>query len=389
MNPQFKILHLLSNWKWTERSEPVVDLALAQQDLGAHTVLVCDKGPDDSAVPNLATLAREKGLQQVVPLSGMSKHFTLASFPRSVYGLRTVLNANAPDVIHCHMRNAHLLAGLAHKRKITPLFVRTVYDPENIPRDFRNNWCFKHCTHGIVVVTEKAKQSSKQRSVPERNIEVIEPGIDVQRFSPKRPLKSEIRFNLPADLAFVAGMITRIRKTRRLDVPLKAIKLLNDAYHQLRLLLVGRGSEGAYESVVDRPASEMGIRDRIIPVGYCQGDELVAALRSMDVLLYPIPGTDKTCRTVREALAAGVPVIAPRIGFLPQLIEDNANGRLVDLKPESFAQALKDLMDSPKDVQRLSKGAIESAQRFNLATQAEKTLQFYARLMQAHSSVVK
>jgi hypothetical protein len=352
MNPQISILHLLSNWKWTERSEPVVDLAMAQKNLGAHTLLVCGKAPADSEVPGLAVLARQKGLQQVIPLTGMSKHFKVVSLPRTVYSLRQVLEANAPSVVHCHMRNAHLLAGLACGRKLRPLFVRTVYNPEE-------------------------------------DVKVIEPGIDVNRFSPERPLENGICFKLRDNHAFVAGMITRIRKTRRLDVPLKAIKLLSNSHPHLRLLLVGRGREGAYESVVDRPASEMGIGNRVIPLGYCQGDDLVAALRAMDVLLYPMPGTDKTCRTVREALAAGVPVIAPNIGFLPQLIEDNVNGRLVDLQPESFAQALKELMDSPQDVQRLSQGALESAQRFNPAIQAGKTLQFYSRLMKAHSSVVK
>jgi glycosyltransferase involved in cell wall biosynthesis len=126
----------------------------------------------------------------------------------------------------------------------------------------------------------------------------------------------------------------------------------------------------------------MGIGNRIITAGYCQGDELVAAFRKMKVLLYPMPGTDKTCRTVREAMASGVPVIAPNLGFLPRLIQDRINGRLIDLNPESFAQALKELIDRPEHLKYLSQGALKSAQkRFDLSVQAEKTLQFYERLL--------
>jgi glycosyltransferase involved in cell wall biosynthesis len=377
-----KIIHLLSNWKWTERSEPVVDLAIAQQTQGADVSLICGQAPAHCPVTDVASNALQKGLLEVQIFPEMSKHFDIFSFFQGRQKIRKVIETECPDVIHCHMQNAHLLAGLALRKNTTPLTIRTIYTPEQIRRDMRHTWCIRHCTQGIIVVSEKVKHLYCRQGVSLDAIEVIAPGIDVQRFSPVRPLEQDIDF-VKRDDFFVAGMITRIRETRRLDIPLQALHQLQNLTPQLRLLLVGRGRPGAFEKVVDQPATAMGIRDQIIPVGYCQGDALVAALRKMDVLLYPMPGTDKTCRTVREALAAGVPVIAPRYGFLPELIQDGVSGRLVDGHPASFAQALKDLMDSPEYLQRLSQGALESARkRFDLSVQAEKTLQLYTRLSQ-------
>jgi glycosyltransferase involved in cell wall biosynthesis len=102
----------------------------------------------------------------------------------------------------------------------------------------------------------------------------------------------------------------------------------------------------------------------------------------MDLLVYPVPGTDKSCRTVREAMASGVPVIASGIGFLPELIEDGDNGRLMDLSPRSLADILSDLIRDHDKLDRMGRLASETAeQRFSTALQAERTLSFYSKLL--------
>ena len=177
-------------------------------------------------------------------------------------------------------------------------------------------------------------------------------------------------------------MVTRIRDTRRIDLSLAALHALAEEFPHLKLLLVGRGRKGAVESVVEKPAGEMGILDRVILPGYCDGERLVGAYRAMDVMVYPIPGSDKSCRTVREAMAAGLPVIAPGIGFLPELIEDNVTGRLMDFSWESLAKILQELVPDKTKVNELGRRALETArQRFSTKLQAQRTLEFYDKLL--------
>ncbi len=378
-----KIIHLLSNWKWTERSELVVELALSQRRLGHQVWLVCGQpSPEDGEVLDVSFHAGQKGLENIIVLPEMSKHIRIFSLLRGSRRLRGVFDRIGPDVVHCHMRNAHLLAGLARRKSMNPLWIRSVYNPEQVARDYRSRWCYRNCTRGIIVVSEKVRQSVLCRRFPVENVIVLQPGIDLERFSPERELADQtLYFELPDD-AFVVGVVSRIRPTRRLDIPLHVIQRLKDQYPRLRLLLVGRGRPGAFERVIERPAAELGIRGRIIQAGYCMGDDLVAAYRRMQVLLYPIPGTDKTCRTVREALAAGVPVIAPDMEFLPELIENGQNGYLVDQSPQGFASALAELMDSPETLDNISRQALSSArERFNWGALAEKSLKFYERLI--------
>jgi glycosyltransferase involved in cell wall biosynthesis len=375
------ICHLLSNWKWTERSELVVDLAVAQCKLGENVWLICGQAPpENGSQPDVAFYVRQKGFQHVIVLPEMTKHLRIFSAFRGAKKIHKIISGIRPDMIHCHMRNAHLMAGLNSGKIKDTIWVRSIYNPDHVAWDLRSRWCYRNATHGLIVVREKVRQSAVSRSFPPQKTEIIHPGIDLKRFSPSRRLSGNTNYK-SLQGCFVAGVVSRIRKTRRIDIPLEVLHRLQNQYPRLRLLLVGRGRPGAYEKVIEKPAADLGVSDQIFRAGYCRDDDLVAAYRHMQVLLYPMYGSDKTCRTVREALAAGIPVIAPNMGFLPELIRDGQNGFLVKQSPEGFAVALKKLMDSPETLKHISHQALISAQeRFNWRHLAEKSLQFYKEL---------
>jgi glycosyltransferase involved in cell wall biosynthesis len=377
-----KILHLLSNWKWTEISEPAVDLALAQKKLGAEIEFVCGRGPADRAERRVDYNARLKKLDSIHVLE-MPKHFRILPTYKDCANLRTMLKRFRPDVIHCHKSNAHLMGFLSRGLSKPPIIVRSCYDPEGPRQNFRSRLLYKFGTEGMVVINAKSKQMAIARhGLTAEIVQVIEPGIDLDRFSPQRKIPEDPQgFGLKPD-AFVVGVVSRIRDSRRFDIPLKAIHALAQAHPQLQMLLVGRGREGAVEKVVKKPAREMDIADRIVLAGYCRGDRLVAAYRAMDVLVYPSPGSDESCRTVREAMAAGIPVIAPGIGFLPELIEDHVTGRLMELSWQSLANILDDLMQDEVKLRAMGHRSFKTAVlRFSPTLQAERTLNFYQKLL--------
>lgn len=237
----------------------------------------------------------------------------------------------------------------------------------------------------MVVINEKSKQAAMLRNgFPSESVQVVEPGIDLDRFSPQRKISENRQcFGLKQD-SFVIGVVSRIRESRRLDIALNAVRALAKAHPELQMLLVGRGRDGAVEAVIEKPARDMDILERIVMAGYCEQDRLVAAYRAMDVLIYPVPGSDKSCRTVREAMAAGVAVIAPGIGFLPELIEDHVSGRLMDISGKSLAKIIEKLIRDKNKLREMGQRSLESAaQRFSPGLQAEKTLSFYYKLLES------
>jgi glycosyltransferase involved in cell wall biosynthesis len=378
-----KILHLLSNWKWTEISEPAADLALAQKKLGAEVEFVCGHGRGKPPDRTVAYHARFKELGPVHVLN-MPKHFNIFSIFFDCIRLRPLLKRFQPTVIHCHKSNAHLTGVLCRGAPKAPLIVRSSYDYAGPGQDILDKLLYKFGTDGLVVVNEKSRHAAIARNGFSSDcVQVAEPGIDLERFSPRRPISINRDFPGLKPDSFVIGVVTRIRDSRRLDIPIKALSALAQAHPQLRMLLVGRGREGAVEAVVTKPAREMDIYDRIVMPGYCSGDHLVAAYRAMDVLVYPTPGSDKSCRTVREAMAAGIPVIAPVIGFLPELIEDNVTGRLMDLSWESLAKILEECIQDKAKLGEMGRQALECAtRRFAPDLQARETLDFYRRLLE-------
>jgi len=380
---ELKIIHLLSNWKWTEISEPAVDLALAQKKLGAEVEFVCGRSPDGRAERSVAQHARLKGLEPVHVLN-MPKHTNLFSTFCDCLKLRQLLKRFNPSVIHSHKGNAHLTGALSRGCSRPPLIVRSIYDPEGPDRNIIDRLLYRSGTDGLLVLNEKGRNAAiAHAGFAAERVQAAEPGIDLARFSPRRKMNEDAEFSELKANFFVMGVVTRIRASRRLDIPLKALAALAPTLPQLRMLLVGRGREGAVETVVEKPAREMKIFDKIVMPGYCSGDRLAAAYRAMDVLVYPTPGSDKSCRTVREAMAAGVPVIAPGIGFLPELIEDHVTGRRMAFYWESLADILKELVQDKKKLADMGRRSLDCAtRRFAPDLQARKTLDFYQRLLE-------
>lgn len=374
------VLHLLSNWKWTERAEPATDLALAEKRLGANVGLVCGRKPEMMEA-SVEYHASRKGLNAVA--LEMPKHFRLGAALRDSRAIRRMIADT--DVAHCHMPNDHFTAWLARRGAAgRSAIVRSCYEPEGLERGLRSWFLYGRQADGVVVISLEAKRDAVERmGLPAERVEVIEPGIDVERFSaPLAPEASRCRFGLAPE-HLVIGIVTRIRRSRRVDVALGGFREVAGRFPEARFLIVGRGREDSVESEVRAPARRMGLEGKVILAGYCADEALVAAYRAMDVLVYPVPGTDGSCRTVREAMAAGVPVVASKTGFLPNLVQDGVTGRLVELSADSFAACLVELCGDRQRLRAIGCAAGETARRrFPLELQGRKTLAFYRRILE-------
>jgi len=95
------------------------------------------------------------------------------------------------------------------------------------------------------------------------------------------------------------------------------------------------------------------------------------------------PDRDGSCRAVREAMAAGLPVLARPRGFVTDLIHDGESGLWVDMNAPAVADALERLIGDPRLRERLGGRARAVArERFNREVQARKVLGFYEQLRQ-------
>jgi glycosyltransferase involved in cell wall biosynthesis len=155
----------------------------------------------------------------------------------------------------------------------------------------------------------------------------------------------------------------RLAPEKCVDDLLRAVALLPG----VSLTVVGDGPRRGALVALSRT---LGIDDRVTWHGYVPwGPGLLAILRGCAVLCLP-SATEGLGLVLVEAMSQGLPVVATRVGGIPELVEDGGNGILVGVhRPDELAAALRRLRDDPALRLRLAGAALETARRNTIERQ--------------------
>lgn len=377
------ILHLLSNWRWTGPSEPAVNLAAALHRRGWPVTFSCGR-EQHPVFRDEPTTVRRRARDAGVPVReglALRKHTSLWPTLRDAHLLRGWLEGDRYDLIHCHQRNAQVVAALATRRHAQrPVIVRSSYAAAG-PQGLRERWLLGRHTDGLIVVSEAARRRAvEELGFPSERTRLIEGAIDLERFDPERvPGDRRAALGLGVE-HFVVGLVARIQRRRRFDVLLEAVDRARRELPDLRVLLIGRGTH--MQSVAVDPIRKLGLGDTVLLPGYQTGDDYVRMIGSLDAKVYMVPGTDGSCRAVREAFAMGVPVIAPPLGPLPELIGGDERGLLFDGGAPDLARALVQLgVDRDACAAMGARARSFARDQFALARQAGQVEDLYRDLL--------
>ena len=139
-------------------------------------------------------------------------------------------------------------------------------------------------------------------------------GVDTELFDPRRRT-GELRADLQAGPDLLVGYVGRLAAEKELGL-LRGVHELPG----VRLVVVGGGPEEArLRSLLPR-ASFLGVR---------HGEDLARVVASLDLFVHT-GSTETFCQSAQEALASGVPVVAPRAGGPVDLVAEGRNGFLFD-----------------------------------------------------------
>jgi glycosyltransferase involved in cell wall biosynthesis len=133
---------------------------------------------------------------------------------------------------------------------------------------------------------------------------------------------------------------------------------------------------------VKRCLDEIGAAGLDGRVRWCgKVEDVAAAYASVDALLVPSQ-QESMPRVALEGMASGLPIVASRVGALPEVVSDNVSGRLFDLHhPEEAAEHVRGLVRDPHLWSKLSSGAIEVARRFEINEVGQTIERYYGEVL--------
>ncbi len=279
--------------------------------------------------------------------------------------LAGLIRRERPQIVHTHTakagtvgRLAALLAGGRRPPIVVHTFhghvLRGYFGPVR-SRFFRwlERWLARHTT-ALVAVSPQVRDDLVALGVaPPEKFAVIRLGIELEQRVADGDSRTATRryLGIPPD-RFAVGWIGRMTAIKNTEDVLSAFKRLRDRGVEATLCMVGDGPD---RPQLEQRAHELGIMRDTLFLGYQQ--EVAALYAAFDALVLP-SSNEGTPVSVIEALAARTPVVATRVGGVPDVVREGEDGFLVDTgDTEALAERLARLADDPQLRERMGDAA--------------------------------
>lgn len=314
----------------------------------------------------LLSRAKELGLK-VIHIPSLVREVRPARDLAALFELMRVIATGRYDVVHTHTSKAGLLGRVAAKLAGVRAIVHSphghIFAPlANIPgvsgRPVMKKIFYwvervaaRFCDH-IVCLSENEKREllGMHLAMPGR-VSVIRNAVDVAALREAAGRNCERKLRLPAS-SFVIGVAGRLTAEKGVSVLLTAMKEVLVRVPGARLVIAGDGPERA---ALEQQARDLGIADAVDFLG--MRTDLPRVLATLDVFVLPSL-YEGFGLVLLEAMAVGTPVIATRVGGVPEVVEDGVTGLLVPpADPGKLAKAILRLERDAELAETLVKGA--------------------------------
>lgn len=277
------------------------------------------------------------------------------------------------DVIHAHLTNAHLLAGLVGRLTGTPVLA-TLHG-----RDIATADLVMHRlgdTH-LHVVSHATLYQALAAGVRRDRVDCVINGVDATRFSPEGP-RGVLRRACGLDPAVpLVGFVGRLSGEKGPDVFVRAAALVLEGHPTAHAVMIG---DGSMRDDLDRAIAALPCASRFHLTGL--RDDVSDCLRDLALML-STSYSEGTPLAVLEAQSTGVPVIAMHVGGLPEIVVMGETGVLVapgDVA--TMARATLALLDDDERRRRFGATAREKmVDRFSVAARNAQVAALLERLV--------
>ena len=293
--------------------------------------------------------AREAGIEPVTELS-LDVKSAPWSWARDLARLRALVRRDAVDVIHTHHSHDHWLGALCRGGAA---LVRTFHNQRAVKHGLLRRALYRR-TDAVLAVSGQIEERCRRAGIGAERIFRVSGVVDLGRFTENADpakVRDELGLDGGAPSGPVIGTVARLAPQSR---PRAAHPRLSaGCCRAIRAPGCSSSARARRGRGSRRCVRELGLEREILFTGYRDTD-LPAVLHALDTFVLMGAGSDESCRAALEAMAAGRPVVARRVGALPEAIEHGVTGLLVDdERPESVEAALAALAGDPERARRM------------------------------------
>jgi glycosyltransferase involved in cell wall biosynthesis len=254
--------------------------------------------------------------------------------PLLVTQLAAKLTQLRPHTVVAHHIGPLFYGGPAVRIAGVPRLVHVEHDIWHYQQNRRRRWitkCWSYLFRPVHVAVSHKAAAAMRGWLPSASITVIPPGIDTDRFKPGKKAAARARLGLDPGRPLI-GTAGRL-------VPIKGHKILIDAMRELpERVEVAIAGDGPELKQLQSFARELGVAARLHFLGH--RDDLERVLGAFDVFCLPSLA-EGLPRSVLEAQACGVPVVASDVGALDEAVCPRAGCLVPPSDPKALARGLR------------------------------------------------
>lgn len=229
----------------------------------------------------------------------------------------------------------------------------------------------------VIALTEDMKK--EMQKICNKDIIVIPNGINLENFErlSRENIRRKLEITNEQKIVIFAGTLRPIKGVKYL---IQAMNLIRQKNTKASLMLIGDGEE---RQSLEELVKESNLGDCVTFVGQVPNEEVLEYMAASDVFVLPSL-SEGFPLVILEAMASGLPIVATKVGGLPEIIKEGDNGFLVEPKDSiEIAEKVLLLLQGKELRQRIAKNNRQRAKDYTWAKVVDSVEQVYQKVVAA------